>query len=206
MEALGIEGAWLHTPHIHRDSRGGLLEWFRGTEFQADLGYRLGVAQANCSVSRRGVIRGIHYADVPPGQAKYVTCVSGAVLDVIVDLRDGSPGFGTWRAVRLDDADRRAVFIAEGLGHAFMALSEHATVLYLCSTPYTPGREHGIHPLDADLGITWPRGPEPVLSDKDASAPSLAEARRLGLLPDYRACLGHAARLRSPGLAAGRHS
>ena len=138
MEPLGIEGAWVFTPQVHRDDRGSFLETFRGEEFAAALGYRLDVAQVNCSVSRRGVIRGIHYADVPPGQAKYVCCLSGAVVDVVVDLRAGSPSFGKWEAVRLDDSSRRAVFLAEGLGHGFMAVSDQATVTYLCSTPYAP--------------------------------------------------------------------
>src|SRR5580700_3016500 len=151
MDELDIEGSWVFTPHIHNDARGSFLEWFRDVEFQAAVGYRPETMQGNCSVSRRGVLRGIHFADVPPGQAKYVTCVSGAIVDVIVDLRVGSAGFGTWQAVRLDDQDRRAVFLTEGLGHGFMALSEEATVLYLCSTPYAPQREHGIHPLDPDL-------------------------------------------------------
>ena len=157
------------------------------------------VAQANCSISRRGVIRGIHFADVPPGQAKYVTCVNGAILDVVVDLRAGSPGFGRWSAVRLDDQNRRAVFVAEGLGHAFMALSDQASVLYLCSTPYAPGREHGVHPLDPGIGIAWPAGIEAILSDKDAAAPSLAQTQAARLLPDYHDCLAVAARLRSGG-------
>src|SRR5271154_4471270 len=109
MEALGIEGAWVFTPQVYQDDRGAFFEAFRGGEFAADLGYRLDVGQVNCSVSRRGVIRGIHYADVPPGQAKYVTCVAGAVLDVVVDLRVGSPGFGKWETVHLDDEDRNAV-------------------------------------------------------------------------------------------------
>ena len=98
----------MFTPQVHHDERGSFLEAFRGAEFAADLGYDLDVAQVNTSVSRRGVIRGIHYADVPPGQAKYVTCVAGAVLDVVVDLRAGSPGFGRWEAVRLDDVGRRS--------------------------------------------------------------------------------------------------
>ena len=156
VERLGIEGAWTFTPQVHRDDRGSFFEAFRGAEFAADLGYHLSVAQVNSSVSRRGVIRGIHYCDVPPGQAKYVTCVAGAVLDVVVDLRVGSPGFGEWETVRLDDQDKRGVFLAEGLGHGFMALSEQATVVYLCSTGYAPGREHGVHPLDPALGIAWP--------------------------------------------------
>src|SRR5271163_3196150 len=137
-EALDIDGAWVYTPRIHADGRGSFLEWFQGGDFESRAGYRLEVAQANCSVSRRGVIRGIHFASVPPGQAKYVTCVSGVVLDVVVDVRVGSPSYGRWEAVRLDDTSRRAVFACEGLGHAFTALSDEATVIYLCSTPYSP--------------------------------------------------------------------
>ena len=199
MDALDIDGAWVFTPRILTDSRGAFHEWFRGTEFAADLGHGLTLAQANCSVSQRGVIRGIHFADVPPGQAKYVTCVAGAVIDVVVDLRVGSPRFGRWDAVQLDDQTRRALYISEGLGHAFAALSDQATVLYLCSTPYAPGREHGVHPLDPEIGIAWPGGTEPVLSDKDAAAPSLAQARSAGLLPGYHACQAYTASLRHAG-------
>jgi dTDP-4-dehydrorhamnose 3,5-epimerase len=193
MEPLGIPGAWVFVPRIHSDDRGSFLELFRGAEFSDDVGHQLDVAQANCSVSRRGVIRGIHFADVPPGQAKYVTCVSGGILDVAVDLRTGSPSFGRWEAVKLDAETKRAVYLAEGLGHAFMAISDEATVMYLCSTPYGPGREHGVHPLDAAIGIDWPAGVEPVMSQKDATAPTLAEAERAGLLPSYQACLDYAA-------------
>jgi dTDP-4-dehydrorhamnose 3,5-epimerase len=196
MDALDIDGAWVFTPHIHEDGRGSFFEWFRGAEFLGDLGHGLEVAQANCSVSRRGVIRGIHFADVPPGQAKYVTCAAGAILDVVVDLRVGSAGFGRWTAVQLDDQTRRALYIAEGLGHAFVALSDQATVLYLCSTPYAPTREHGVHPLDPAIGIAWPEDVEMTLSDKDRAAPSLTEARSAGLLPDYGECLDHIASLR----------
>lgn len=196
MDPLGIEGAWGITPRIHTDDRGSFLEWFRGGELAMVLGYPLDVAQANCSVSRRGVLRGVRFADVPPGQAKYVSCVSGAILDVVVDLRTGSPTFGRSEAVRLDDRSRRAVFLSEGLGHAFMALSDQATVLYLCSTPYAPGREHGVHPLDPDLGIAWPPGITPVLSGKDATAPSLDKARTDGILPGYAECLAYTTRLR----------
>ena len=196
MDALDVDGAWVLTPRVHSDARGSFLEWFRDSELREDLGYRMEVAQANCSVSRRGVIRGIHFSDVPPGQAKYITCASGAILDVVVDLRVGSPGFGRWQAVRLDEENRSAVYIAEGLGHAFMALSDPATVLYLCSTPYAPAREHGVNPLDPAIGIAWPGDAEPVLSDKDASAPSLSEAQAARLLPDYEACQAYVAGLR----------
>lgn len=199
MDALDIDGAWVFTPRIHGDGRGSFLEWFRGAEFLGDVGHGLGVAQANCSVSRRGVIRGIHFADVPPGQAKYITCAAGAILDVVVDLRVGSPGFGHWTAVQLDERTRKALYIAEGLGHAFVALSDQATVLYLCSTPYAPTREHGVHPLDPAIGIAWPEGMKATLSDRDRSAPSLEEARSTGLLPDYGDCLKHIASLRRAG-------
>jgi dTDP-4-dehydrorhamnose 3,5-epimerase len=115
---------------------------------------------------------------------------------VVVDLRVGSPTFAQWEAVRLDDDARHALFIAEGLGHAFMALTEDATVVYLTSEGYAPEREHGVHALDPELGITWPEGIRPVLSPKDEQAPSLAEAREAGLLPSYEACTAHYERLR----------
>jgi dTDP-4-dehydrorhamnose 3,5-epimerase len=204
MDALDVDGAWVLTPRIHTDERGSFLEWLRDTEFREDLGYRMDVAQANCSVSRRGVIRGIHFSDVPPGQAKYVTCASGAIMDVVVDLRLGSPGFGRWQAMRLDDETRRALFISEGLGHAFVALSDQATVLYLCSTSYAPAREHGVHPLDPAIGIAWPTDMEQVLSDKDASAPTLAQAQSAGLLPGYGTCQAYVAGLRSAVLSNGQ--
>ncbi len=203
MDALDIDGAWVFTPSIHTDSRGTFLEWFRGAEVTADLGYGLNMAQANCSVSQRGVIRGIHFSDVPPGQAKYVTCAAGAVIDVVVDLRVGSPSFGRWTAVQLDDQSRRALYISEGLGHAFAALNDQATVLYLCSTPYAPAREHGVHPLDPEIGIAWPEDTEPMLSDKDAAAPTLAQARSAWLLPDYGACQAYTASLRQACQPAG---
>jgi dTDP-4-dehydrorhamnose 3,5-epimerase len=193
MDSLRIDGAWIVTPRILRDGRGCFLEWFRGEELAAALGYRLEVAQVNCSVSSRGVIRGIHFADVPPGQAKYVACVSGAILDVVVDIRVGSPSYGCWEAVRLDDQARRAVFLSEGLGHAFMAISTEATVIYLCSTGYAADREHGVNPLDPGIGIAWPQDGKPVLSDKDATAPALSAARHAGLLPNYADCVAYAA-------------
>jgi len=196
MKPTGIDGAWTFTPAIHRDDRGCFLEWYRAAKLSGELGYLPETAQANCSVSRRGVIRGVHFASVPPGQAKYVTCVSGAILDVIVDVRAGSPSFGRWESIRLDDTDRQAVFLSEGLGHAFTAVSDEATVVYLCSAPYAPGREHGVNPLDPEIGIAWPVDTEPVLSGKDAAAPTLEEARRSGLLPSYADCMAYQASLR----------
>jgi dTDP-4-dehydrorhamnose 3,5-epimerase len=196
VDSLEIEGAWIFTPHVLLDNRGNFHEWFRNADFFGDLGYHFEVAQANCSVSHRGVIRGTHFTEVPPGQAKYVVCVSGAVMDVVVDIRVGSPTYGRWVAVQLDDETRRAVFLSEGLGHAFVALSGQATVMYLCSTPYAPAIEHSVHPLDPAVGISWPADLPAILSEKDAAAPSLEDAARAGLLPAYSDCVAHAARLR----------
>jgi dTDP-4-dehydrorhamnose 3,5-epimerase len=139
-------------------------------------------------VSARGVIRGVHFADVPPGQAKYVYCARGALLDVIVDMRIGSPTYGLVEAVELDAASSRAVYLAEGLGHAFVALDDDTATTYVCSIGYRPGAEHGIHPLDPALDLPWPSRFEPILSDKDAAAPTLAQARTDGLLPTWDAC------------------
>lgn len=190
---LAVPGAWEITPRQFGDPRGLFLEWFKDAPFATEVGHDFDLHQANLSVSAAGVLRGVHFADVPPGQAKYVTCARGAVLDVAVDIRVGSPTFGTWDTVLLDDVDRRAIYLAEGLGHAFISLEDGSTVLYLCSAPYAPGREHGVHPLDPALGIAWPttaRDGSPLtvqLSDKDAAAPSLAEALAAGLLPDHAA-------------------
>lgn len=191
MEPLGIEGAFSVTPAIHGDERGIFAEWFRADRLAEETGHRFNPLQANVSTSRRGVVRGVHFADVPPGQAKYVTCISGAVMDVTVDLRVGSPTFAEWRAVRLDDETRRGVYLAEGLGHAFVSLAELSTVIYLCSETYNPSREHGVHPLDPELGIAWPDDIDPTLSAKDAAAPSLAKAIVGEILPDYQACLAY---------------
>jgi len=186
---LTVPGAWELTPRQHTDERGVFLEWFRSATLRAATGRDLDLVQANASVSGAGVVRGVHYADVPPGQAKYVTCVAGSVLDVVVDLRVGSPTFGRWDAVRLDTAERRAVFLPEGVGHAFMALEDGSTVVYLCSSGYAPEREHGVDPTDPELGIDWPTTGRdglplvPRFSDKDAAAPSLRAALEAGALP-----------------------
>lgn len=188
---LAVAGAWEITPKQFGDPRGVFLEWFKAPECAAAIGHHFDLAQGNCSVSAAGVLRGIHFADVPPSQAKYVTCAKGAVLDVVVDIRVGSPTFGRWDSVLLDDTDRRAIYLSEGLGHAFMSLEDGSTVLYLVSSGYAPEREHGIHPLDPEVGIDWPtvdregRALVPLLSDKDTAAPGLSEAREQGLLPSY---------------------
>lgn len=195
---LLVPGAWEVTPDQFPDDRGTFCELYRRAELSHTIGHPLQLAQLNCSTSRRGVLRGVHFADVPPGQAKYVFCPAGAVLDVVVDLRTGSPTFGRWDSVVLDESSRRAVYLAEGLGHAFLAMAERSTVTYLCSQAYRPGHEHGVHPLDPDLALPWPADLEPVLSPKDAAAPSLAAAAAAaGLLPSYEVCADLYARLGS---------
>ena len=186
IQPLGIEGAWEITPQQHGDPRGLFTEYYRFDRLAEAVGHPLRLAQANLSVSARGVVRGVHFADVPPGQAKYVTCVRGAVLDVIADLRVGSPTFGRWEGVQLDEVDRRAVYLSEGLGHGFCALTDDATLSYICSETFNPTGEHSVHPLDPELGIEWPAD-APQLSARDEAAPSLAEALATGLLPDYAA-------------------
>jgi len=175
---------------VHGDGRGAVFEWFRSDAFEKLSGGPLTLAQANCSVSSAGTLRGIHFAEVPPGQGKYVTCLRGAALDVVVDLRTGSPCYGRWDSVLLDDRTHRAVWLPEGLGHGFMALTDDTVVAYLLTSRYDPDREHSINPLDPALGIDWPttgldgRPLTPVLSDRDAAAPTVEEVHRRGLLPD----------------------
>jgi dTDP-4-dehydrorhamnose 3,5-epimerase len=184
---MDIEGVWEFSPLLRPDDRGVFLEAFKGSQFEAAVGHPFDLKQMNISVSRIDTVRGVHFADVPPGQAKYVQCFAGRILDVVVDIRVGSPTFGQWDAAELDDQDRRGLYIAEGLGHAFCALTESVTVGYFCSEPYSPNGEHGIHPFDPDLKLPWPKG-EMLLSPKDAAAPTLAEALEQGLLPDYETC------------------
>ena len=183
---LSIPDSYEITPIIRGDDRGVFLEWYRFDKLSEAIGHPLTLRQANTSVSKKGVVRGIHFADVPLGQAKYVTCTHGAVLDYVIDIRVGSPTFGQWDAVLLDDVDRRAIYISEGLGHAFVALTEGAVVSYLVSDTYNPTGEHGIDPLDEGIGLVFPpEAGEPLLSPKDTDAPTLAEAAEQGLLPTW---------------------
>ncbi|MGY1638461.1 dTDP-4-dehydrorhamnose 3,5-epimerase family protein [Geodermatophilus sp. SYSU D00742] len=180
----------------HGDARGRFTEWYRADVLSGVLGFGLHLAQANHSVSARGVLRGVHFALVPPGQAKYVYCPAGRVLDVVVDVRVGSPTFGAHDAVVLDSDRPRAVYLAEGLGHAFVSLADGSSVTYLVSSGYDPGREFGIDPLDPALGLPWPADVEFELSAKDQQAPTLEQARAQGLLPTMEQCEARYAQLR----------
>ena len=183
---LAVPGAYEITPQVYPDSRGVLFEWFTDAAFTEFAGHPLDLHQANCSVSAADVLRGVHFAQLPPSQAKYVTCLHGSVFDVVVDIRLGSPTFGQWDAVVLDDRHHRSVYLSEGLGHAFLALQDDSTVMYLCSAGYAPDREHTINALDPALDIAWPTADgEPILSDRDRDAPTLAQVRAAGLLPTW---------------------
>jgi len=185
---LTVQNSYEVTPVQWPDDRGVFLEWYRFDKLEAVVGHSLDLKQANLSVSKRGSVRGIHFADFPGSQAKYVMAPKGAVLDFVVDIRVGSPTFGQWDSVLLDDVDRRAIYIGEGLGHAFVALTEGATVSYLVSDVYSPSREHGINPLDPEVGLRFPdEAGELLLSPKDTEAPGLAEAAASGLLPSWDA-------------------
>lgn len=186
---LGMAGLWVFEAPVFLDDRGTFAAPFQREAVRETTGFDLTVAQVNRSVSRRGAIRGLQFADVPPGQGRYVYCSHGALLDVIVDIRVGSPTFGTVEAVELDAAGGRAVYLSEGLGHAFVALQDRTCVTYLCSTPYRPESEHGVHPFDPALALPWPANIAPILSPKDSAAPSMAQAREAGLLPDWNRCL-----------------
>lgn len=183
---LGIPDAFEIVPKQFSDDRGAFLESYRFDKLAEVVGHPLDLRQGNLSISRRGVLRGIHYADVPLGQAKYVSVAHGAALDFIVDIRVGSPTFGRWESVLIDDVERKAVYLAEGLGHAFLALADNTTVTYLTTDVYNPPREHGVSPLDPEIGLEFPADiGSPILSAADAAAPTLAEARAAGALPDW---------------------
>lgn len=180
----------------HGDTRGSFTEWYRADVLSHTLGYSLDLAQANHSVSARGALRGVHFALVPPGQAKYVYCPAGRVLDVVIDVRVGSPTFGVHDTVVLDSAQPRAVYLGEGLGHAFVSLADDSSLTYLVSSAYDPAREFGVHPLDPALDLPWPTDLELELSARDQQAPTLAEAQEQGLLPTYATSTTRYAELR----------
>lgn len=167
-----LPGLAVVEPHVHGDERGFFLESFRADRL-ADAGIRDEWVQDNHARSARGVLRGMHFA-LPPGQAKLVRCVRGAILDVCVDIRVGSPTFGRWEAVRLDDEALRELYVPVGFAHGYVVLSDVADVCYRCSSYYDPALEREISAHDPDLAIDWPDMPL-VLSERDRAAPPLGE-------------------------------
>jgi dTDP-4-dehydrorhamnose 3,5-epimerase len=180
---LSVEGAALIDAAASGDARGAFCEYLTGDLLTQAAGHPVAVQQVNCSRSVRGALRGISVTAVPPGGEKVVMCLSGAVLDVVVDLRTGSPEFGSWHMERLDQEHRAAIYIPSGAGHAFLALTDDTTMLYLLSQVHDPAGEQRVNPLDPALGIPWPADITPVLSSRDTRAPGLAQAVQAGLLP-----------------------
>ena len=183
IESTFIPGVKIIQPTKHEDDRGMFFEWFRSDLLKSHTGTSFDLAQANCSISKKDVIRGIHFAGSPPGQAKYVTCISGAIRDVVVDLRIGSPTFGKSDTFELSAENRKAIFIPSGIGHGFISLKDESIAVYLCDQKFNPDNEFAIHPLDSDLNLDWPVNVNPILSPKDAAAPSFNEVQEL--LPKF---------------------
>jgi epimerase EvaD len=191
---LGIPDAYEISTDVFPDDRGLFVNPFRSAALAEAIGRPLHVRQTNHSASKRGVVRGVHFSMLPPGQAKYVYVPRGAALDIAVDIRIGSPTYGQHDVVRLDDREFRAVYLSEGLGHCAVALEDDTVLSYLCSTEYDPGREKGVSPADPELALPVPA--DALLSPRDTGAPSLAEAAEQGLLPTYEACRQFYASLR----------
>ncbi|MDF5759272.1 dTDP-4-dehydrorhamnose 3,5-epimerase family protein [Spongiactinospora sp. TRM90649] len=186
---LAVEGAIEFTPDVFPDDRGYFLSPYQEPAFRQATGHALfPVAQTNHSRSRRGVARGIHFTLTPPGQAKYVYCPRGRAVDIVVDIRVGSPTFGKWDAVLMDQDDFRALYFPVGLGHAFLALEDDTVMSYMVSSSYVAAHELAINPLDPDLGLPIPDDPPALTSPRDTIAPTLAQALEQGLLPDYGRC------------------
>ncbi|MGL6234955.1 MAG: dTDP-4-dehydrorhamnose 3,5-epimerase family protein [Segniliparus sp.] len=192
---LPIAGAWEIVPELHPDDRGVNAELFKASLTREVAGRDFSTSQVNCSISKAGVLRGVHVAlgedgTLASGQEKYVTVASGSVFDVVVDLRSDSPTFGSWEAVLLSGERRNAVFLSAGLGHAILALTEDTVLLYLCSSEYDPRLERAIDALDPALGIEWPSKDahghpiEFMRSERDRAALRLAEATASGTLPE----------------------
>ncbi|WP_018215372.1 dTDP-4-dehydrorhamnose 3,5-epimerase family protein [Salinispora vitiensis] len=189
VEKLAVRGAFRFTPEVFADRRGLFVSPFQRAPFAAaNGGPLLPVAQTNHSVSRRGVVRGVHYTSAPPGTAKYVYCAAGAAIDIVVDVRVGSPTFGRWDAVRLDSREFRAVYFPVGVGHAFVSLADDTIMSYMLTGAYVPEHERVVSAFDPALGLPIPTDLEPIVSDRDRAGPTLAETVEAGLLPDYQQC------------------
>ena len=187
LRPLKIDGAWVAESPVWSDNRGFFREWYKRDAILEATGIDFSVAQANFSLSNQGVVRGIHYSLAPNGQAKWVTCVSGAIKDVIVDLRTDSPTFKQVEYVSLEEGDGKAVLIGPGLGHGFFSKKDNSGVAYLLNSAYEPSLEFDISPTDPDLMISWSGGLNkdfiPVTSSKDSLAPTLRVREEQGKLP-----------------------
>ncbi|MEZ3182542.1 dTDP-4-dehydrorhamnose 3,5-epimerase family protein [Streptomyces pimonensis] len=186
---LNVAGAFEFTSRTFPDERGLFASPYEEKGFAEAVGHPLfPVAQASHSVSRRGVVRGVHVTAVPPGQAQYVYCVGGRAVDIIVDTRVGSPTYGRTDSVVLGGDDCRAVYYPVGVGHAFVALEDDTVIFYLLSTGHDPENEFALSPMDTALALPLPKDMDLLLSERDTKAMTLAEAERCRALPEYAAC------------------
>jgi len=186
-QPLKISGSWKIEFQKFDDNRGFFYESFKEEDFKKLIGRNLNIKQTNTSSSSKGSVRGIHYALVPPSQAKLVQCQRGSINDYVIDIRVGSPTFGQFEEIELSENSASAVFIEEGLAHAFVALENKTVVTYFVTEKYNPEREKGINPFDKTLNVKWP-DLELILSEKDKQAISLDEAKNQGLLPTFDDC------------------
>ncbi|HET9144258.1 dTDP-4-dehydrorhamnose 3,5-epimerase [Actinophytocola sp.] len=188
-EELAVAGAVVFTPEVFTDGRGSFVSPMQQPAFRQAAGLpAFPAAQVSYSTSRRGVVRGVHFTATPPGCAKYVYVPHGQALDIVVDLRTGSPTFGRWDSVVLDAAQPRAVYLPVGVGHAFVARADHTIMSYLMSAAYDPRNELAVQAFDPALGLPLPVDVIPTVSNRDSVAPTLAQAQAAGLLPDYATC------------------
>jgi len=181
---LSIPGLFVLDSPVHGDDRGFFREWFKSGDFEA-AGVAFEAQQANLSLSGRDVVRGLHYSVAPEGQSKVVTCVLGELDDVIVDIRVGSPTYGKVEVVHLSANEGRSVLVPRDVAHGYCATSYQAALAYLISSPFNASMEFEINPFDPDIAVPWPLRGEPILSAKDAGAPSLVERRDAKELPNF---------------------
>ena len=184
---LGIKGCWEIELDHYNDSRGVFFESFKLNSLENIINRKFEVKQSNTSISKMGSIRGIHFAQLPPSQAKYIQCNSGSILDFIIDVRVGSPTFKQHVSVKLDGNSRKAIFIEEGLAHAFSSLEDDTRVTYLVNQYFNPTNEKSINPFDEEIAINWGNSTY-ILSEKDRSAHSLDEMKNSNQLPVYEDC------------------
>lgn len=172
-----IQGVWIIEPEVFGDNRGYFMEAYKQSEFVEHIG-NVQFVQDNESRSTQGVLRGLHYQLAPYSQAKLVRVITGTVLDVAVDLRQGSPTFGQCISVELSGENKRQLFIPQGFAHGFHVLSEEAVFTYKVDNPYMPAYERGIRYDDPTIDVDWniAEGEEVNLSPKDTHSPLLAEA------------------------------
>lgn len=181
---LSIDGAYIVESPVWPDNRGFFREWFKRSDFGAQ-GIDFPIQQANLSVSKRDVVRGLHYSLAPEGQAKVVTCAFGELDDVLVDIRVGSPTFAAVEVVHLCADEERSVYVPAGLAHGFCVTSEIGALAYLLSSPFNAAMELEIDPFDPALNVPWTLAGSAVVSDKDANAPSLESRLSSGELPRF---------------------